>query len=211
MAVIAVFINAVVACSWLTVFAAGSDIPTFCHDLDCPKYRVLDSGDGIELREYQEATWVSTKIMESEFGEATTIGLERLDRYIMGFNDGDKLIPMTAPILTQINENASCYIISFFVPFELQRSPPVPSSADVYLEMKGSDRVYVSSFGGYANMNSISMEAQALLHKLQSRGIDIETDLFYFGAYDPPFVATNRHNEVSFLKKGPGPPTVAVV
>lgn len=204
-------VGVVVAVLSLASVAAGSDRPPFCRGLDCPEYTVLDSGDGIELREYKEAFWVSTKVTEPDFGQATTIGLERLDRYILGFNDGDHLIPMTAPILTQMNSNTSYYVVSFFVPFELQTSPPVPSSSDVYLEKKGGDKLYVSSFGGYANIDSITTQSKVLLQKLQSRGIKIETDMHYFAAYDPPFEPTNRHNEVSFVKKDRALPTVAVV
>ncbi len=36
----------------------SAEVPAFCRDLDCPKYKVLEQTDQYELRSYSKATWV---------------------------------------------------------------------------------------------------------------------------------------------------------
>ena len=33
------------------------DAPWFCHDLDCPKFKVLETKDNYEVREYEKGIW----------------------------------------------------------------------------------------------------------------------------------------------------------
>merc|ERR1711976_735583 len=45
--------------------------PSFCKGLDCPKYTVLEQFEGYELREYEEAMWVSSEGRAVEAGDIT--------------------------------------------------------------------------------------------------------------------------------------------
>jgi hypothetical protein len=55
--------------------AALPDRPWFCHDLECPDFKVLrDLGNGIELRAYGPTTWARTTVRESSLDKATIAG-----------------------------------------------------------------------------------------------------------------------------------------
>lgn len=199
----ALIIGAAALWSCMVWLVTASALPSFCHGLDCPRFTVIDTIDSVELRAYEKAVWVATHVAESDFGLARTIAQERLDRYNAGFNDGDHLVPSTAPIVIEIDVNATGYIMSFFTPFKFQASPPAPSSPDVYIDDRPMREFYVSSFGGYARADTIRNESRALFEKLQRRGIEVDSRRHFFAAYDSPFQTTNRHNEIWFPVENP--------
>jgi hypothetical protein len=50
--------------------------PWFCHNLDCPRYTVLESTDDYELREYEAASWVSTDVSAYAYALAARTGFQ---------------------------------------------------------------------------------------------------------------------------------------
>merc|ERR1711976_73760 len=112
--------------------------PSFCKTNDCPRYAVLEQGEGYELRQYEEAMWVSTEA-------------ESID----GNNANGEKIAMTSPVLNKITPGPgpnceSMFKQSFYVPDSHQENAPAPSAENVYLEKMAVMTVYVKSFGGYA-------------------------------------------------------------
>lgn len=176
--------------------------PPFCHGLDCPKYSVQDIGDGVELRQYESAVWVSTRVQGAKYGQATRTGFQRLFNYISGQNEAELRMQMTAPVRERMSESGgeieSDFITSFFIPFEYQATAPAPLDPNVYIEKLGP-KVYVSSFGGFATEKTILLNANDLHEKLQSKGIDVNADSFSYSGYDSPFALINRHNEIWYV------------
>lgn len=177
------------------------DAPWFCHDLDCPTYKVLETTDEYEVRVYDKAAWVSTVVPDVTYITAVSRGFMRLFHYIGGDNEDNVKIPMTAPVRTRIEPGQGPYCttnftVSFFVPFDNQGNPPVPSNPDVFVETTSSLKVYVASFPGFARDDEITMRAATLHMLLEKDGIEVEEGHYYFAGYDAPFRLFNRHNEV---------------
>lgn len=194
-----------------TYASVDAQSPPFCRGLDCPKYSVQVVGDGVELRQYDSAMWVSTKVQGARYGQATRTGFQRLFDYISGNNEARRKMDMTAPVREQLlqsgDEIEGDITMSFFLPFAYQDNAPTPLDKDVYLE-KVAPKVYVSSFGGFATESSIMSHANDLFEKLEAMGIDVNSQSYYYCGYDSPFVLVDRHNEIWYAAKDA--PTVYV-
>lgn len=123
--------------------------PWFCHDLACPRYRLLNESDGYETRELGPTRWVTTDVEAFSLALATTTGFQRLFAYIAGANEDQEKIEMTAPVLTHVAPGAgpfckSKYSVSFFVG-EAGTPAPRPSSEDVYVRDASAVTVFVAS------------------------------------------------------------------
>jgi len=187
-----------------TYASVDAQSPPFCKGLDCPKYSVQVIGDGVELRQYDSATWVSTVVNGATYGQAKRTGFQRLFHYITGGNEAQLTMEMTTPVREQLLQSGGKIegdiIMSFFLPFAYQDNAPAPLDKDVYLE-KVAPKVYVSSFGGFAPEGTIMSHAGDLLEKLESMGIDVNSQRYYYCGYDAPFVLVDRHNEIWYAAK----------
>lgn len=86
---------------------------------------------------------------------------------------------------------------SFFLPYDLQDSPPAPVNSDVYISYTAEGlTVHVQSFGGYAGASDWIKFKDGLVAKLELEGKSYVSDYFYTAGYDSPFRFFNRHNEV---------------
>ncbi|KAJ9531041.1 hypothetical protein QJQ45_000958 [Haematococcus lacustris] len=142
--------------------------PDFCHNLNCPDFEVLkDYGNGVQLRRYAPSTWAVTDVNETLYEKASAVGFQRLFKYILGNNNLEAKIDMTAPVVTEVNLDADDeftdqYSVAFYLPWEYQavvdedgkKSEPseVPGPKDdrVVIEDEPRADVYVLPFGSYA-------------------------------------------------------------
>jgi len=166
-----------------------------------PKYKVVNSTDLYEVREYSDTEWVATTFEDSHFAVAITRGFARLFEYISGANEDSKKLKMTSPVATKISlgtdmQPTGNYSVAFYVPVDFQGKAPKPTSNDVCVVSVGKKTVYVSSFGGFATEGKLLEEAATLGKALVADGYDVSTDGFLFASYDPPYRLTGRHNEV---------------
>uniref|UniRef100_A0A1D2A9T6 Heme-binding protein 2 n=1 Tax=Auxenochlorella protothecoides TaxID=3075 RepID=A0A1D2A9T6_AUXPR len=181
---------------------ALTSAPWFCHDIDCPKYTVVNTSTDYEVRHYKASTWASTDVQAYATALASTVGFKRLYAYIGGANEEEVKIPMTSPVRVEVEAAAGpfCknnFTVSFFVPFSYEGKPPAPNSTDVYIQHVPAFTAYVSQFGGYYMDDwSISKKAIALLEAIQRDHGAVEGDGYTFAGYDPPFRLQNRHNEI---------------
>jgi hypothetical protein len=186
----------------LAAGAAAKQAPWFCHDLDCPTYKVLNTTEDYELRKYPAGMWVSTETKSLLLETAMASSFKVLYAYISGENELGAKINMTAPVRTKLEAGAgpfckSTFTVSFFVPFKYQdESPPKPTNPDVYLETTPQQTVYVAQWGGFALGPTVGMKASALYEELEKEGVSAVTGSYYYAGYDPPFRLTKRHNEV---------------
>eukprot|EP00892_Ulva_mutabilis_P007705 jgi/Ulvmu1/5306/UM022_0100.1 len=182
-----------------------SDSPSFCHGLDCPKFRVVEKTDEYELRSYEAGAWVSTEQEGYGYEEAVRKGFWKLFSYIGGSNEAKEKIAMTAPVRTKISAGAGPFCkdhfkISFFVPFKYQPAPPSPTDSTVFVDPTDAFDVYVSSFSGWNTVQTITEHAMELYHVLKADDIEAEQGYFYSVGYDSPFRLLDRHNEVWIVK-----------
>ena len=179
--------------------------PAFCHDLDCPKYTVVNKTDKYEERKYEASKWVGTLVQDIDWQKAVNIGFELLFAYISGANSAKEKIPMTAPVATQISpgQGPACvsnFTVLFFIPFAFKDNTPKPTNPNVTLVDLPEVTVYVISYGGYADDNTLAEEGTALYDDLKADGKkNFVTDPYFCAGYDPPYRIVGRHNEIWYL------------
>ncbi|KAF8056126.1 COG6 [Scenedesmus sp. PABB004] len=181
---------------------AAADAPWFCHDLDCPSYKVVANLTALdaELRAYAPGKWASTVVSGVGYDKAVATGFWRLFKYISGANVEQTKIEMTAPVTVRVTPGAgpACennYTISFFVPSAFQAKPPTPSAPEVFIEPRAALKVYVRSFGGWATGATYLAAAASLTAALEDAGRAFDGSHFFTAGYDSPFRLRARHNE----------------
>jgi hypothetical protein len=183
--------------------------PAFYKGLEGPKYTVLKKGDGWELRRYQPASWVSTKLETMELDQAISAGpsggFMKLFSYISGANAAKTKIDMTVPVLVKVEPGQgptcnSMFTVSFHNPYKYQGSaaaaPPKPSDPASFINNMPAMDVYVTSFGGFANGQQYKQKAAELMQKLTAAKEPFNDKYWFVAGYDSPVMVTNRHNEV---------------
>jgi len=175
--------------------------PKFCHDLNCPEFKVIEETKDYQLREYSGSSWVTTSMTGVDYDSAGSRMFMKLFRYISGENDAKKKIEMTCPVIVRVipGQGPTCennFTMSFFNIPDVQ--PPTPTEDDVYISDLPKLRAYVRSFGGFASMKDWIKEAAELAATLPSDAKYVK-DFYYTGGYDAPFTLFNRHNEIWFI------------
>ncbi|GFH29857.1 uncharacterized protein HaLaN_28595, partial [Haematococcus lacustris] len=184
--------------------------PDFCNNLDCPDFEVLeDYGNGVQLRRYAPSTWAHTEVNEAVYEKATVVGFQRLFKYILGCNNLEAKIDMTAPVATHINLDADDeftdqYSVAFYLPWEYQSGEdagaskvPGPKDDRVVIDNLPKVDAYVLPFGSYALGFRVKKLAIDFFDFLDQQGItDYYRSSFAVLVYDAPFKPFNRHNEI---------------
>jgi effector-binding domain-containing protein len=160
-------------------------------------YTLLESFDGVELREYPERA-VATTVAPSQ-GEA----FQRLFRYIDGANVPNADIPMTAPVATTgeavkmtapvgVGETEEGIRMSFYLPRGYSASTaPTPRDSNVVVASEPAGKLAVKRFIGPATPGRIDRQRKSLLESVTDRGLKIDGDAFVFrysDPYTPPFM-----------------------
>ena len=185
--------------------APTSNKPWFCHDLDCPRYTVIEKHDGYELRKYEASKWVGTTIASMNYSYAVQEGFFRLFDYISGQNKAKTKVPMAAPVAVKIvpGQGPACesnFTVLFFTPFAYQANTPLPTNPQLSLVDLPAINAYVASFGGYENDAELQKHATELATILNKDKKQFVSDYYFTAGYDPPFRIIGRHNEVWFLE-----------
>jgi hypothetical protein len=186
----------------LIAAASAAKGPWFCHDLDCPVYRLVDKKDGYEIRKYEATKWAGVTIESTSYTKAANDAFEMLFKYISGANSASEKIPMAAPVATQIKPPCTVercmtnYTVLFFTPFAFQANTPAPTDAQLKLVDLPAITAYVSQFGGYETDEILMKETKALKEKVEKDGLNYLKDYYFTADYDPPFRVLERHNEV---------------
>merc|ERR1711893_58184 len=173
--------------------------PPYCRGNDCPRFTVLEQGEGYELREYEEAQWVSTETASVDGTDRPNLFM-RLFRYIDGENVNNEKIPMTSPVVNKITPGSgpNCETIfkqSFYIEYSRQEDAPEPSADNVFLDKFAVVKVYVRSFSGYATEDDYLRNLYLLADSIGDPA-KFRTDHYMTAGYDSPFQPFNRHNEV---------------
>lgn len=183
-----------------------SHSPSFCHDLDCPTYSVVQTfKEGYELRRYAPSKWVATNITTIEYTDEINRELfYKLFYYISGNNSAHMKIPMTAPVLRTVIHGAgpACedeFVTHFMVPHNMQTNTPTPTDPKAYLVTIPEMLVYVKSFPGRPTDSDRVAKIDELAQEIGDPS-KYHDDYFYFAGYDGPYVVA-RHNEVWLAAK----------
>ena len=175
-------------------YKASASEPSFCHDLDCPKF------NGYEVRHYLASKWVGTTVTSASYSAATAKGFEKLFQYISGDNSDDVKIPMAAPVASKVvplsGGERFNFTTLFFVPFSYQSDTPVPTDHALSITNLPAMKVYVKSFGGFITNELLTTNLKDLKEQLAKDKLGYVKEYYFAADYDSPFKLTNRHNEV---------------
>ena len=176
-------------------------------------YKVLNTEDEIEVREYERLVLVSTPMasMKEDQGAA----FKRLFGYISGENISAEKIDMTAPVLTESGEPQGQKIamtapvfmggeedpdnrrMSFVLPssFDLD-SAPRPTNPDVFLTEVTDLNVATITFSGSLTESNAATYRKQLERWIERNGYRV-TGAYQTAGYNPPWTLPNmRRNEV---------------
>jgi hypothetical protein len=78
----------------------------------------------------------------------------------------------------------------------VQGKPPLPTSADLFIENVPETSYFVTSYGGFTREREIVRRARELLEAVQAAGYSFVSDHFFSAGYDSPFRLIGRHNEI---------------
>ena len=174
-----------------------------------PPYTVrTDLGDGLEIRDYRPVAAVETTVTEPNRDLASSRAFNLLFAYIAGANTGGQtiamttpvqqesiLIPMTAPVRTDMTENGGETVVTmrFFLPATRAANPPVPQDPGVRLTIVPGATVAALRFSGNATERTRVRKEAELLARLGRTAWQPAGTPYLLG-YDPPFT-------IPFLKR----------
>ncbi|AAD50021.1 putative SOUL hem-binding protein [Arabidopsis thaliana] len=186
--------------------------PPSCNRIECPSYELVHSGNGYEIRRYNNTVWVSTEpIPDISLVDATRTAFFQLFAYIQGKNEYHQKIEMTAPVISQVSPSdgpfcESSFTVSFYVPKKNQPDPA--PSENLHIQKWNSRYVAVRQFSGFVSDDSIGEQAAALDSSLKGTAWanaiakskedgGVGSDSAYTVAqYNSPFEFSGRVNEI---------------
>ncbi|KAK3890001.1 hypothetical protein Pcinc_006029 [Petrolisthes cinctipes] len=154
-----------------------------------------------EERQYPEKKWVCSK---QDPGEGQLTVFLRLFAYIDGKNDRNLELVMGIPVSIEARQGEAGGLsmqACFFIPETNQANPPVPIDSSVSIVTRPAMTVFTREFGGYASdEHTWQEEATELTRLVQAENININPNIAFWNAYDPPLKFWGRRNEVWLVK-----------
>ncbi|KAG9275409.1 heme-binding protein 2-like [Astyanax mexicanus] len=173
------------------------EAPSFCHELQCPEYTVVNTYDNFEERHYQPSQWI-TQDIPSIHKDDVTAGFWKLYNFLQGENNEKKVIPTTRPGLVSVNEDPGSgkpkVSVSFFI--APNTVLPKPNVETIKVENRPSATIYVRVFGGFASEDDARKNRAMLTKDLKAEGKQFNDKRYEGAGYDPPWNLFNRHNEL---------------
>ncbi len=149
-------------------------------------YSVLYTYENVEIRKYNS-------MVLAEYNDAKDQEFSVLADFIFGGNNEKQQIPMTAPVITTMQENPT---MSFVMPIGITNDNcPEPNNSNIIVKEVNSRLAATISFSGYPSSNICLSMKQKLTDFLASLHIEHQND-FEVHVFDPPYKTTNRRNEI---------------
>ena len=173
-------------------------------------YRVLESEDKFELREYASLVVAETSV-DAGFKEAGNIAFRRLFGYISGDNESKQKIAMTAPVIADSNKgeeikmtapvmgesDGSNWRYRFVLPASYSiETAPAPLNDSVRLVTVPKKKVAVLRFSGLVSEDDVKNKSRQLSLWMTANNLMIASEPRWAG-YNPPWtISFLRRNEV---------------
>ncbi|NYT18864.1 MAG: heme-binding protein [Methanosarcinales archaeon] len=144
-------------------------------------YTVIEElGDGVEIRQYGESTFISAEAKDSNSG------FRILSGYIFGKNRNDVKIAMTAPVISR--QEGTVLHMSFVLPKGYDEgNAPLPVDEAVSIHDVAPRKLAVINFSGYVTDSKIESHRVILEEKLSENGLVTKGE-FFLMRYNPPWV-----------------------
>jgi hypothetical protein len=162
--------------------------------IETPKYTVLHTIDGIEIRRYPKMTIARTRVSGPSMDQNGSSGFRSVANYIFGGNERNQKISMTAPVVMDLNDSASLY---FVLPskFALDQLPK-PNSSSVQISELGPTTMAVVRFSGFSTDAKISAQCAVVQRFAEEHKLLHKSEFQYMG-YNAPWDVVGRRNEVA--------------
>ena len=166
--------------------------------IETPRYTLIKSYDGFELRQYGSMNLAQTVMTSSSYETSSSTGFRTVANYIFGGNDENKKIAMTSPVIMDMGDETK---MSFVMPKEHSMSSlPEPNSDRVKILTVSPKKYAVLTFPGYANNKKLKKYSERLLKRVKAEGLETTGNIQFLG-YNPPWQVIGRKNEVAIEVK----------
>ena len=156
-------------------------------------YKLLESIDQFELREYRKTTRISV-ILKKELKKRINKGFQILFSYIDGKNGTHEKISLVSPVVVEMLENSAK--MSFIVPHDHTLSKlPQPFHDRIIIEESKSKKYLCYKFDGFATNNKLLARQNALKNFITKNSIKTLGPYEYHN-YNAPYTIFKRHNEI---------------
>jgi len=184
---IIVIILIVVGVIILLWFAWGVISP---HIWEQPDYEILHKLDKVEIRKYSQSKILTTHAF------TTSNAFSKLSSYIFGKNKEKEKIAMTAPVLTETNDNNEVRMV-FYLPKKYEdKDTPTPLMEDISTEKQDERTVAVIRFYGRMTEKKKEKKINNLLVILEQNNVETQGGLFFLNYSDPFVPPPLRRNEI---------------
>lgn len=159
------------------------------------EYKLLESENSFETREYPDLTLVTTNMQFDSQGDDGSF--MRLFRYIDGANDDQQKVAMTTPVFMEPEGSEESGQMGFVVPKTVtKQGVPHPANKKVRVQKRVGGRFAVVRFNGRLNEKTVAKEEENLRKWMSKKGLIADGNSEYAG-YDPPWTpGPFRRNEV---------------
>ncbi|TWU40203.1 SOUL heme-binding protein [Novipirellula aureliae] len=170
------------------------------------EYKVIESDDNFEVREYPDLMLVATSTKIDAQGRDGSF--MKLFRYISGANESEQKISMTTPVfmeskpLMENDKTDSEVQMGFVMPKEVAvEGVPSPTGPDVDVHKRAGGRFAVVRFSGRLNAKLAKENEAKLRAWMDSKGLvpddSPESNGVESASYDPPWTpGPMRRNEI---------------
>jgi hypothetical protein len=159
-----------------------------------PAYRVVERGDGLEVRDYPPLVLVGVSASGKKGDDGAFM---RLFRYISGRNENGTKIAMTTPVLMQAGSGGGDRAMAFVMPSEMGvEKVPKPSDEALRPSVRQAGRYVVFRDSGWWKKRDEERAAARVKDWVERRGLKVqgEPEVAY---YDPPWtLGPLRRNEL---------------
>ncbi|XP_040905567.1 heme-binding protein 2-like [Toxotes jaculatrix] len=169
--------------------------PDFCHQQQCPQYKLVATNQDFEERLYVATDWITTKIESAMDGDVMAAS-SRLKDYCQRQKDAGYEIPVDSwPALITITEGGDGpdLSMSWFLPPGTTK--PENTDPSVKLQSRPEATVYVRVFDGAPSIRSGQDNMEMLREALNKAGKSFDPHTYTGAGYDP-YLSLHHHNEI---------------
>lgn len=160
-----------------------------------------------EERVYPAGHWACVTRREDLYEQSISMGFMKLMRFICKENSAGRYLGMTVPVISNVHmmEDGVTFEkeveTAFYLPAELQSSPPLSSDPDIAIVYREPIRVVTRVFFGTTTEETVGRQISQLWEML---GVseDLRRDMYTIAVYENPGVP-QRRNEVWFIRRNP--------
>jgi hypothetical protein len=185
----------IIACVLVLVFIIFQIYVTMStNKTETQAYTLIKATDSFEIRYYPTATMAMIRSTATSYRDLGSSGFGKLAKFIFGGNSEKKQIAMTSPVHMNISDSGST--MAFVLPAGYNTANlPKPNDTSIAITTAPAEYVAVTSFGGFANNETITKHSLLLQQALQAKGIAYYGNIRFLG-YNPPYQLFGRRNEV---------------